>query len=347
LRLLRITREPELRVIRLSGGVGLVVTRKLSSKRAVVRVQSGQESTMIGRTKPVAAVTAVFFLVALLGDAAHAQSARPVKVLRIFETEADSGGDPGSCSADEKFEPAAQHAVFAGPPYARGRSADPQSDPCRELPREGPPRGGQEERIEKQLLALGRQGETIQRARDQVLTILEAENGCAAWFQEADPDPAGTFRSVDFALEENGPSYVYAVKEVGKEEIFKHPHVASSWQNAGRNATIRLNANGAFFKRTSFVLKQDRKAGPLQPGGMHMLRVGSFPGSSAPAQVTALLHEFGHIVGRLPEDDDSWNGQSRRNTDEVLRHCRPEIRSIAKKPPRQSKGHEQETARAF
>jgi hypothetical protein len=127
------------------------------------------------------------------------------------------------------------------------------------------------------------------------------------------------------------------VKETGQAEVFKHPHVASSWENSGRNATIRLNLNGAFFKRTSAVLKQDRKAGPLQPGGMHMLRVGSFAGNSIHAQMTALLHEFGHIIGRLDEDDDSWNGQSARNTEEVLRHCRSEIRSVATKPPQDKK----------
>ena len=299
---------------------------------------------MIGAVKPVAAIAAAFFLVLSLGDAAHAQSARPATIPRIFESEGSSERGPGSCGADEKFEPATQHPAFAGPPHPERRSTDSQHDPCQEMRRPAAGTAGQEERIQKGLLALGRQGEAIRRARDQVLEILEAENGCAAWFQEADADPAGTFRSVDFALEENGPGYIFALKEIGQAEIFKHPHVASSWENAGRNATIRLNANGAFFKRTSAVLEQDRRAGPLQPAGMHMLRVASFPGSSAPAQVTALLHEFGHIIGRLPEDDDSWNGQSTRNTEEVLRHCRTEIRAIARKPPRR---HEKEKAPVF
>lgn len=51
------------------------------------------------------------------------------------------------------------------------------------------------------------------------------------------------------------------------------------------------------------------------------------------------FHEFGHIIGRLPEDDDSWDEQSARNTAEVLRHCRSEIRSTARKPPRLSGTH--------
>jgi hypothetical protein len=197
------------------------------------------------------------------------------------------------------------------------------------------------------LLALGKQGETISRVRDQVLNILQTENGCTAWFREADADPASTFRSVDFVLEENGPGYIFAKKETGRVDIFKHPRVASSTQNAGRNTTIRLNANGAFFKRASAVLEQDRRGGPLQPGGMHELLVASYAGNSARAQITALLHEFGHIIGRLPEDGDSWDGQSARNTVEVLRHCRPEIHSAARKPPRLSGTHGQETASPF
>jgi hypothetical protein len=80
---------------------------------------------------------------------------------------------------------------------------------------------------------------------------------------------------------------------------------------------------------------------------MQVLRVASFRGNSAPARVTALLHEFAHIIGRLPQDDDSWNGQSTRNTDEVLRHGRPEILSMARKPTRRSGSHGQETALAF
>jgi hypothetical protein len=185
------------------------------------------------------------------------------------------------------------------------------------------------------LLALGPPGETISRVRDQVLKILENENGCTAWFQEVDPDPAGTFRSLNFMLDENGPSYVFAIKEIGQAEIFKHPYVARSWENAGRNATIHLNPNGAFFKRASAVLERDRKGGPWGLGGLHELRVATYSGNSAPAQITALLHELGHITGRLPEDGDSLDGQSGRNTSEVLRHCRSEIR----KPPRVPGSH--------
>jgi len=302
---------------------------------------------MVVAARYAVGIAAAFFLVLYFGDAAHSQSASPAEILRVSKNEAGTERGPGNCGTEMKIEPARQRLNFVGAPYPERGSSDPQNDPCGNV---GTPVAGfssEDERIQRTLLALGKQGETISRARDQVLKILQTENGCAAWFQEADPDPAGTFRSVNFVLEEDGPSYVFAKKEVGQDEIFKHPPVASSCQNAGRNATIRLNANGAFFKQTSEVLAQDRREGPLQPGGMHVLRVASFRGNSVPAQVIALLHEFGHIIGRLPEDDDSWNGQSTRNTDEVLRHCRPEIRSIARKPTRRPGSHGQETALAF
>jgi len=299
---------------------------------------------MVVAAKNAVAIAAISFLVLCFGDAAHPQSATPPKILAVSEDEAGSLRGPGSCGAEMKIEAARQRFSFARAPYLGRRATDPRHDPCGSIGTPAAGFSGEDERIQRALLALGKQGETISRVRDQLLNILQTENGCTAWFREADPDPAGTFRSVDFVLEENGPSYIFAKKEPGQAEIFKHPHVASSTQNTGRNTTIRLNANGAFFKRASAVLEQDRKGGPLQPGGMHELRVASYVGNSAPAQITALLHEFGHSIGRLPEDDDSWDGQSARNTAEVLRHCRSEIRSSAKKAARLSGTHGLETA---
>jgi len=294
---------------------------------------------MVVAAKTAVAIAAVFCLALCFGDAAHSQSSAPAKILAVSEDEAGSVRGPGRCGTEMKIEAAPQRLNFAGASYLERRATDPRHDPCGSIGTPAAGFSGEDDRIQRALLALGKQGETISRVRDQVLNILQTENGCTAWFQEADSDPAGTFRSVDFVLEENGPSYIFAKKETGQAEIFKHPHVASSTQNAGRNTTIRLNANGAFFKRASAVLEQGRKGGPLQPGGMHELRVASYVGNSAPAQITALLHEFGHIIGRLPEDDDSWDGQSARNTAEVLRHCRSEIRSTARKPPRLSGTH--------
>lgn len=51
-----------------------------------------------------------------------------------------------------------------------------------------------------ELSAPGTRGDTIARARDQAIDILQNGNACAAWFQEADPDPAEVFRSLHFEL---------------------------------------------------------------------------------------------------------------------------------------------------
>jgi hypothetical protein len=102
-----------------------------------------------------------------------------------------------------------------------------------------------------ELSALGKQGETIARAREQVLEILQQGNACTAWFQESDPDPAEVFRSLHFELEESGPSSVYGMRNGQGEQVFKHPWAARSFENGGRNSIIQVNANGPFFSRIS------------------------------------------------------------------------------------------------
>jgi len=105
---------------------------------------------------------------------------------------------------------------------------------------------------------------------------------------------------------------------------------------AGRGATIRLNANGPFFNRTSPIKQRDSGAQLVWPNGNRMLMISNYSGGTPEAQITILLHELGHIIGRLPEDDDSWDGQSSRNTSEVLRHCKNETRAAAHNSPRGS-----------
>jgi len=51
-----------------------------------------------------------------------------------------------------------------------------------------------------ELSALGKPRDTIARAREQVIDILQHGNACSAWFQEADPDATEVFRSVHFEL---------------------------------------------------------------------------------------------------------------------------------------------------
>ncbi len=186
-----------------------------------------------------------------------------------------------------------------------------------------------DDRVVLELSALGRQGDTIARAREQVLEILQQGNACTAWFQGADPDPAEVLRSLHFALEMRGPSFVYGIRDSNGGQFFKHPWAARSIEDAGRDSTILLNANGPFFNRASFVMQLNTRGMPARPDGTRLLTVSSYEGNTPEAQITILLHELGHIIGRLPEDGDSWDGRSSRNTSEVLRHCKTETRAAA------------------
>jgi hypothetical protein len=186
-----------------------------------------------------------------------------------------------------------------------------------------------DDRVVLELSALGKQGDTIARAREQVLEILQQGNACTAWFQGADPDPAEVLRSLHFALEMKGPSYVYGIRDSRGGQIFKHPWAARSIEDGGRDSTILLNANGPFFNRTSFVMQLGTRGMPARFDGNRLLTVSSYQGNTPEAQITILLHELGHIIGRLPEDGDSLDGRSSRNTSEVLRHCKAETRAAA------------------
>jgi hypothetical protein len=322
---------PDFWVARLFGGVGFVVTRKLSFERPVVSVLSGEESSMFVQTKRLAAPAVTFWIVTLFSNAAYPQSTNGPNLpasgigLRLQH-------GPEACAKAARIEPLRQRLRFTSPSWASPSAPSVEKDTCGRMGGVSAALRSGEERVQSELLAMGKRGETIARVRELVLQILESKNTCAAWFQEVEPDPAGNFRSLQIKLDENGRSYVDAVKEIGQPEVFKHPYVAESVENAGRDATIQLNANGAFFQRSSPVLEQAGNRGLVRDGGMHELRVDSYSGNTRAAQITTLLHELGHIVGRLPEDNDSWDGKSVRNTAEVLRYCRAEINSSSRKP---------------
>ena len=90
-----------------------------------------------------------------------------------------------------------------------------------------------DDRVVPELSALGKQGDTIARAREQVLEILQQGNACTTWFQSADPDPAEVVRSLHCALEMRGPSYVYGIRDSHGGHFFKHPWGARSIENGG------------------------------------------------------------------------------------------------------------------
>lgn len=239
---------------------------------------------------------------------------------------------PASCPKEEAVSPLS-HRIL--PIEDACEALPPGAVPIAFCPRHGDTGAActkDDERVEAQLRAMGNRGETIAQVRAQVLEILQSRNACAAWYQEVDADPAGTFRSLEFLLDENGPPYIHIMRDSNGAQVLKQPYVASSYENAGRNTRIRLNAKGAFFNRISEVIEPIPGAGPLlRRGGLHALSVASYGGNTSAARVTTMLHELGHVVGRIPEDNDSVDGLSSRNTREVLRYCRPEIDAIARR----------------
>lgn len=188
-----------------------------------------------------------------------------------------------------------------------------------------------EERVAQELSLWGKRGDAVARAREQVLEILEPRNACSAWFEEANSAPADVFRSARFELEVEGTSYVYSVRDSVRGQLFKHPWAARTTQNAGRNAIIQLNSNGPFFNHTALIMQLTPGGLLALPAGKLMLTISNYTGDTPEARITILLHELGHILGRLPEDDDSWDGRSFRNTSEVLRHCKTEVRATRRK----------------
>jgi hypothetical protein len=179
------------------------------------------------------------------------------------------------------------------------------------------------------LLTFGARGLLIEQARQQVLAILATENSCSAWFREADPAAAAIFESLDFSLDD-GPKDVVIFRSVSGEILFKHPYSAGVPENAGHDATVLLNANGAFFTSAADILRRDSDRGVARFGGRRELRVGPYLGNTLPARVTTLLHELGHVIGRLPDDSDELSGLSVQNTQRVLHACHAQIKASAR-----------------
>ncbi|HWZ99106.1 MAG TPA: hypothetical protein VN025_15210 [Candidatus Dormibacteraeota bacterium] len=173
--------------------------------------------------------------------------------------------------------------------------------------------------------------EILQKVRAQVLTILQTENGCSAWYREADPDAAGVFESLFIQIGKESRGHVIRSTDGTGHHSFKHPWGARSNQLTGRNAVVEINPNGPFFVSYLPVIAVGPNGTLFRYEGYRNLTVGSFPGDKTEAQATILLHELGHVIGRIPEDDDSWDGRSSRNTEEVLRNCRSEIQELGQK----------------
>ena len=181
--------------------------------------------------------------------------------------------------------------------------------------------------VDPRLLMFGTRGLLIEQARQHVLAILAAHNSCSAWFRKADPNVAATFESLNFYLDD-GPKDILILKSALGEVLFKHPYSAAVPENAGHDATVALNANGAFFTRAAFLRRYSDR-GVATVDGHRELRVGPYAGNTLPARITTLLHELGHAVGRIPDDSDELSGLSEQNTQRVLDACHAEIKASA------------------
>src|SRR5215472_9528761 len=127
--------------------------------------------------------------------------------------------------------------------------------------------------IRAQLLAMGKPGLTVALARDHVLEILQSKNSCSAWFQEANPNAAATFASLKFIIEADGPREVVVLRSHSGEMLFQHPYSARALENAGGNSIVVPNAKGAFFVRSTALLRQDNPGGSFRPSGWRYLLV--------------------------------------------------------------------------
>jgi hypothetical protein len=181
---------------------------------------------------------------------------------------------------------------------------------------------------------LGKAGVKVARAREKVLEILRSENACSEWFANKDANPADTFQSLNFLLDQRGPTDVFESKGAASIVVVRQPYVAMATQDGGAHTAITINAHGAFYRPQGNTVKVLPEGGPVRTDGTRPLTVGTYRGDTLPAQIVTLLHEFGHIIDLLPEDADNLDGKSARNTDEVLRHCRGEVeaRSQLAKP---------------
>jgi hypothetical protein len=180
--------------------------------------------------------------------------------------------------------------------------------------------------IESELHQLGAAGYAIAVARQNILAILRENNSCSAWYAQAEPDPAQKFASLRFQTDPDGEAS--SIGEYDYSSVkYREPYVARAQQDVGAGSTITLNSNGAFFVSRAPIRLRLSGGGPLIPQSHKQLHVGSYDGGSLNAQVTTLLHEYGHIVGLLPVDKGEAGSAllSSQNTETVLDHCRRQI----------------------
>ena len=189
-----------------------------------------------------------------------------------------------------------------------------------------------EDAVLEELKAMGEKGFIIERVREEVLQILEGHNGCAAWFEQVEPDAAKKFRLLHYTIDESSSQYTLKVQNSAGGWLYQQPYVASSMENASAGSTITLNDKGAFFQLRAGTRIVPKDGGPGGFSTSQLLHLDTYVGGTLGAQVLTLLHEFSHVVGLLPADGESISGQelSTQNTQIVLQHCRAQVEAAGK-----------------
>jgi hypothetical protein len=278
-----------------------------------------------------AVVFFVFGLALISGNAAHAQEesgiysvlrARPAAIPRwcgdrppILDTKRERTSVLGKFYSENLCDEPVSRRTVASSTWPADVRGDVNEDPVLE-----------------ELKSMGEKGLIIGRAREDVIRILKGHGQCAEWFAKADPDAAEKFRSLRYAINEDGPQLTLKIQNAAGEWLYEQPVVANSIENAGRGSTIAINGRGAFFRLAAGVRIVPKDGGPGGLAVSQTLRIDFYSGGTTGAQVTALLHEFSHVVGLLPADGESFMGAevSTQNTQIVLRHCRAEVEAAAK-----------------
>jgi hypothetical protein len=186
-----------------------------------------------------------------------------------------------------------------------------------------------EAELRSAMFSRGKRGELILQARDEALQILRGENACSAWFRTKDPHAADVFETLTYDIDSKAADYVEETSTPDLR-IYSNPYVAAVVQGGGSHQTVKLNAGGAFFRRSAYIRVLPPNGGAERLAGIRYLRVGPFAGNTREAQITTILHEFGHVIDLLPADGGDVDGKSVRNTDMVVQHCRSEISDSAR-----------------
>jgi hypothetical protein len=189
-----------------------------------------------------------------------------------------------------------------------------------------------EDPVLDELKSLGTPGLTIALVREAVIEILEGHNRCSAWFEQSEPGAARKFRSLRYSIDESSPQYSLKIQNAAGEWLYQQPYVASSIEGAGASSTITINGKGAFFQLRAGVHVVPKDGGPAGPSAPQLLQIDHYVGGTLDAQITALLHEYSHVVGLLPADGEGFSGReaSTQNTQVVLRHCRAQVEGAGK-----------------